>query len=150
LTGRGAAPLIALAADPGDFDQAQLLGFVLGGDPDENGEATKGDLSDKAMGAGMGLLMGQLQPVLKQVLPVDVISLSTKSGAQEQTVFTVGRWLFSDLFVSYRQVLGGEQDLQKNTVEGRMEWYFTHGMRLDVATGDRGQSSADILSVHRW
>jgi hypothetical protein len=147
VTGRSAQPVIALAAEPGDYDQAQILGFVLGGDPDESGAATQGDVSDQALSAGMGLVVA---PLLKQVLPVDTVSFKTKSGATEETVFTVGKWFFSDVFVSYQQRFGGEPDLQKNTVEGRLEWYFRHGLRLDVVVGDRGQDSADVLSVFRW
>lgn len=143
-------PELALSAGSGDYDQAQLLGFVLGGSPDDAGPATQRDVSQQALGAGVGLVFGQLRPLLKKVVPVDVVSLQTKSGAKEDTFFTVGKWFFSDLFVAYKQRFGSQTGEQQNTYEGELDWYFARGFRLDLIFGDRGEGSADVLWIHRW
>jgi hypothetical protein len=57
---------------------------------------------EQTLGAATDLLFGRLRPLLRQVVPVDVLSLQTKTGTNEETVFSVSKWLLSNLFVAYQ------------------------------------------------
>jgi autotransporter translocation and assembly factor TamB len=143
-------PDLKLSSSDGAYDQAQLIGFVLGGSPDDQGgPAGDADVSQQAIDAASGLLFGQVQPLLKKVVPVDVISLKRKTGATEETLLTVGKWLSSKLFISYRHRFS-ERTATDNANEGTLEWYFLRKWRLELVFGDRGEGSADVLWLNRW
>jgi hypothetical protein len=143
-------PELQMSSSSGNYDQSQLLGFVLGGNPDDTGPAGQQDVTEQTLGAATGLLFGQLQPLLRKVVPVDVLSLQTKTGAREETVFSVGKWVLSTLFVAYEGRFSGQTDERHNTNEGKLEWYFARRFRLDLIFGDRGEGSADVLWIRRW
>src|SRR5690606_35638033 len=74
VQGTASEPELELGSEPGVYDDATLLSFVLGADPDSPagaGDAAPG-VRDRAVGVASGLLMGQVQDLIQQVLPVDI------------------------------------------------------------------------------
>jgi len=152
LGGRQEQPDLKLSSSDGEFDQSQLLGFVLGGSPDdmEQRSGSDNDVTQQAIDAASGLLFGQVQPLLRRIVPVDVLSVKRKTGATEETLVTVGKWISADLFLGYRHRFAEDSAETQNTNEGTLEWYFSRRWRLEVVGGDRGEGSADVLWINRW
>ncbi len=146
-------PTLELASDSELYDKSQLLGFVLGGSPDDTRPSPDVDLARDAMGTATGLAFGQLQPLVNSLVPIDVISVKQESLptiAEPTTLLTLGKWFTSDVYVAYRHRFLGQTETTENTHEGLLQYFFWRRWRLDVLFGDAGNGSADVLWVNRW
>jgi autotransporter translocation and assembly factor TamB len=152
VTGTLKRPVLQLSSDSDQYDKAQLLGFVLGGSPDDVRPSPDVDLARDAMGTASGLVFGQLQPLINQIVPIDVVSVKqeTTPTSEPSTLLSLGKWFTSDIYVAYRHRFTGETEQTENTNEGLLEYFFWRRWRLDVVFGDRGDGSADVLWINRW
>jgi autotransporter translocation and assembly factor TamB len=140
VTGRASQPQVSFASDSGAYDQAQLLGMILGG---EGGGS--GSLTDKAEGAAANVVASQVASMIRQAgLPVDALRIGTDTETQERYV-TVGKWLTDRLFVaySYRETT----DTAKNSNEVTFQHFFTQAWMWEGTTGDKGATSLDLLWI---
>jgi autotransporter translocation and assembly factor TamB len=136
-------PEIEFDSDPPIYDQAQLLGFVLGGRPGAQGD---GSLTDKTAGVLAGLVSTQVEGVLKQTFPIDYLRIGTEET--ETAYVTVGKWLSDDLFIAYRRNFDAEID--ENANEAQLEYQLFRNWILEGRVGDRGIGSADLLWTRRF
>lgn len=136
-------PEIEFDSDPPIYDQAQLLGFVLGGRPGAQGD---GSLTDKTAGVLTGLVSSQVEGVLKQTFPIDYLRIGTEET--DTAYVTVGKWLSDDLFVAYRRNFDAEID--ENANEAQLEYQLFRNWILESRLGDRGIGSADLLWTRRF
>ncbi|HKA90700.1 MAG TPA: translocation/assembly module TamB domain-containing protein, partial [Haliangiales bacterium] len=153
VTGTLKRPSLDLSSDSDAYDKAQLLGFVLGGSPDDTRPSPDASLARDALGTASGLVFGQLQPLVNRVVPVDVISVKQESLpalAEPTTLVTLGKWFTSDVYVAYRHRFLTETETGHNTNEGLLQYFFWRRWRFDVLFGDAGNGSADLLWVKRW
>ena len=100
LDGTLSRPRLRLSSDPAVYDDAQLLGFVLGGDPDDPALADR-RLDDRATGVASGLVVSQVRNRLRQVLPVDVlrVELAEDPSGSQGARFEIGKWLTDNLLI---------------------------------------------------
>ncbi len=147
VRGRLSAPELTMASDPGSYSQAELLGFLLGGEP--GGDPSSGGARDKLTGAGASLIANKIGGYVKKALPfdIDVIRYETAS-INSGSAITVGTWLTHTLFFAYRQHLDGRPD--ENTGEGTVEYWLTRRLELEGTAGDRGYDAVDLLWRRRF
>jgi autotransporter translocation and assembly factor TamB len=135
-------PELRLSAEPGAYDQAQLIGWVLGGDPDE--PVTDQPLDARAVGLASNLVLGQVQNLVRRALPVDVLAVRVGEGSDTQTTrFEVGKWLTEDLFLGYVYRMNAPEE--RNLNEAQIEYRLGRRWLLEAFFGDRGVAGADIL-----
>ncbi|CAN5814887.1 hypothetical protein BH11MYX2_BH11MYX2_11000 [soil metagenome] len=147
VRGRLSKPQLLLSSDPGIYSQDQLLGFLLGGEP--NGDPSAGSASSVASSAGGSFIANAIGGYVRKALPIDidVIRYSSDSGSESAAV-TVGTWLTKSLFLAYRVHLAARPD--ENTNQVNAEYWLSHRVTVEVSTGDRGVSGIDLLWRKRY
>jgi translocation and assembly module TamB len=147
--GRVSNPTVTFASDSGQYDQAQLLGMVLGGDAGSGGGGETGaDPSDKAANAAAGLVANQVAGVIRKAgLPVDVLRVGSdpEAGGTGLNVVTVGKWLTDRLFVAFR-VRNTQGESAKNQGEGTFQHFFTRDWMWEGVVGPE-ENSIDLLWI---
>ena len=146
--GRMSKPELALSSSPPTYSQAELLGFLLGGEP--GGDPNQAPSArDKVTGAGASFLANQIGGQIKKALPVDIDVLKYESAsATSSAAVKVGTWITHTLFFGYREHINARPD--ENTGEGELEYWIRRRLMLQATIGDRGYDGADLLWRRRW
>jgi uncharacterized protein involved in outer membrane biogenesis len=146
VRGRLSKPELIMASDPSIYSQGQLLGFLLGGEP--NGQPATGNPRDRVTAAGTSLVANQLTGYVKRGLPFDIDVLRYEAATSSSSAaFTVGTWLSRSLFVAYRQRF--ETRPEENTGEAQVEYWITRRFMVDGVLGDQA-SGVDLLWRKRY
>ncbi len=148
-TGTADNPSISFSSDPGIYDQAQLLSFVLGGNPDTGAEpGTEPGLQQRAVGAAGAMIAEQVGDVLRQAFPIDVLRIGADDPAEGVFGFvTVGTWVRDDLFVAYRR--RADPGERENIHEAQLEYQLFQNWTLEGVAG-RERQSVDLLWIRRY
>jgi hypothetical protein len=147
VRGRLSKPELIMSSDPSIYSQSQLLGFLLGGEP--NGEPATGNARDRVTSAGTSLIANQIGGYFKDALPFNLDVLRYEAAtASSSAAFTVGTWLSRSLFVSYRRRFEARAD--ENTGEAEAEYWLTRRVMVEGTLGDRGYSGLDLLWRKRY
>jgi autotransporter translocation and assembly factor TamB len=153
VQGTATEPELELMSEPGIYDEATLLSFVLGADPESpaGGEDEPG-VRDRAVGVASGLVMGQVQGLIQQVLPVDIdvfrVELEDASARAERLI--VGKWITDELFLSYSHNFIASTTDNENSSEASLEYRFRKRWLIDAYIGDRGSGGLDLLWSKRF
>jgi translocation and assembly module TamB len=148
VTGTLQQPKLSLRAEPGAYEQQQILSWVLGGSPDDTA-GDKTTASDKAAGMASSVLLGQVQSQLRHALPIDVLSVHMGEGTEAQTTrVEVGKWLNDSLFLGYRARINAPEN--ENANEADIKWRLGGRWLLDAYYGDKSVGSADVLWSTRY
>ncbi|MFT3692773.1 MAG: translocation/assembly module TamB domain-containing protein [Kofleriaceae bacterium] len=147
VRGRLSKPELVLSSDPGLYSQAELLGFLLGGEP--NGDPNSGTARDKAAQLGSSLVANQIAGYVKKALPFDIDVIRYEAAtATTSAAITVGSWITHTLFFSFTQHVDPQPD--ENSSEGTLEYWFTRRLELELKAGDRNFDGADLLWRKRF
>jgi len=148
VRGRMSKPELQLSSHPARYSQAELLGFLLGGEPAGDPDNAP-SASERVAGAGASYLSDKVGGYVKRALPVDVdvLRYETATSASSAAI-TVGTWLTDKLFLAYRQHLEARPD--ENAGEGEVEYWIKRRLVLEGVVGDRGVSGLDLLWRRRW
>ncbi len=147
VRGRLSKPELIMGSDPGMYSQGQLLGFLLGGEPD--GAPQSGSARDKATAAGTSFVANKLGGYVKNALPVDIDVLKYEAASSTSSAaVTVGSWISRSLFVAYRQHL--ESRVDQNLSEAELEYWLTRRLSVQGTSGDRGFTGVDLLWRKRY
>jgi autotransporter translocation and assembly factor TamB len=148
VRGRMSKPELVLSSEPGTYSQAELLGFLLGGEPGGDPEMAP-SAEQRVAGAGASFLANKVGGYVKKALPVDVDVLRYEaSSSTESARVTVGTWITDTLFLAYRHHLDARPD--ENTGEGEIEYWIRRRLVVEGVVGDRGVNGADLLWRRRW
>lgn len=148
VRGRLSKPELVLTSEPARYSQDELLGFLLGGEP--NGDVNQSQsASAKVTGAGESYVANQVGGYVKKALPLDIDVLRYESAsATNSAAITVGTWVTHELFLAYRHHLEARPD--ENTGEGEAEYWLARRLSLQATAGDRGYDGLDLLWRKRW
>lgn len=146
--GRMSKPELQMSSTPATYSQAELLGFLLGGEP--GGDPSQAPSArEKVTGAGTSLIANQISGYVKKALPVDIDVLRYESAtASSSAAVLVGTWITQSLFLAYRQRIEARPD--ENTGEGEVEYWIRRRLVLEGTIGDRGYNGLDLLWRRRW
>jgi uncharacterized protein involved in outer membrane biogenesis len=146
--GRLSRPELRLTSDPGTYSQAQLLGFLLGGEPG-GGDPQSGAATDKVASAGASFVANKIGDYVRKALPIDIDVLRYEAAsASSSAAVTVGTWVTRSLFLAYRQRLSARAD--ENTGEGELEYWLARRILLEGTVGNRGYHGIDLLWRRRY
>ncbi len=147
VRGRLSKPELVMSSDPAIYSQSQLLGFLLGGEP--NGDPQQGSAREVATNAGASFIANKLGGYVKKALPVDIDVVRYEAAtASESAAVTVGTWITRSLFVAYRRRLEARPD--ENANEAEAEYWLSRRVLVEGTTGDRGVSGVDLLWRRRY
>src|SRR5207253_9630585 len=105
IHGRSSLPRLDLSSDPGVYNQSQLFGFFMGGEPGgDPGEASR----DAAAGAGASLLSSKLAGQVSRAqsyLPIRIVDTLRYDPANSTSSETIrgGRKLTRHIYVEGRE-----------------------------------------------
>jgi hypothetical protein len=148
VRGRASKPELHMTSTPGIYSQSELLGFLLGGEP--NADPNQASSAQQRVTSVAGsLLANQVGGYVKKALPVDVDVLRYQSAsATSSAAVEVGRWITHGVFLEWRQRLSARVD--ENAGEGEIEYWLARRMSLSGTVGDRGYDGVDLLWRRRW
>ncbi len=145
--GRLSKPELELSANPNQYTQSQLLGFLLGGEP--SGDPRSASAQDRATGAGASLIAGQLAGYVKKALPFDIDVIRYEAATiDNSSAITVGTWVSHTLFLAFRQHLESRPD--ENSGEATAEYWLTKRLEVEGTAGDRGYDGIDLIWRKRF
>lgn len=148
VRGRMSKPELVMSSQPPTYSQAELLGFLLGGEPGGDPNMAP-SARERVEGAGASFITSQVSGYVKKALPVDVDVLRYESAsATSSAAVLVGTWITNELFVAYRQHLEARPD--ENAGEGEIEYWIRRRLVLEGTIGDRGYHGIDLLWRRRW
>ncbi len=148
VRGRMSKPQLILSSQPGRYSQAELLGFLLGGEPGGDPEMAP-SASERVAGAGASFVGNKIGSYVKKALPVDVDVLRYEAATSTSSAaVTVGTWITDTLFLAYRRHLESRPD--ENAGEGELEYWIRRRLVLEAVVGDRSVNGADLLWRRRW
>ncbi|HTL38612.1 MAG TPA: translocation/assembly module TamB domain-containing protein, partial [Kofleriaceae bacterium] len=148
IHGRMSKPQLQLSSQPAQYSQAELLGFLLGGEPGGDPEMAP-SATQRVEGAGASFVANKVGGYVKKALPVDIDVLRYEAASSTSSAaVTVGTWLTDTLFLAYRQHLEARPD--ENTGEGEIEYWIQRRLVVEGVAGDRGVNGVDMLWRRRW
>jgi translocation and assembly module TamB len=147
IKGRLSKPDLDMRSEPATYSQAELLGFLLGGEP--NAAPNTASAAEKVAQSGTSVVANTIGGYVRKALPFDIDVIRYESAtATSSAAVTVGKWITHELFLAFRQRLETRPD--QNTVEGSIEWWFRRSLMLEAVIGDRGVDGLDLLWRRRW
>ncbi len=146
ITGRVKDPDLRLSSRPSSYSEGQLLGFLLGASPGEEGPPQVGEA---ATGLASSMVSKKIGGYIEGYLPVQLDVLRFRAAtASEAASFTVGKWLTRKLFLAYERRIEARPD--QNAGEAEIEYWLRPDLLLDAQIGDRGHHELDLLWLDRW
>jgi len=147
VRGRASKPELTMSSDPSTYSQGQLLGFLLGGEP--QGQPAEGNPRDQATAAGTSLVANVIGGYVKDALPIDLDVLRYEAATSASgAAITVGTWITRSLFVAYRRRIEARPD--ENAGEGEIEYWLGKRVVVEGVIGDRGYNGVDLLWRRRY
>jgi translocation and assembly module TamB len=155
--GTAKKPQLILSCDPPIYDQSEIIGAILSGDPAQQREDDR-SLNQKATGVISGLVVGKIKDQIAPNLPIDVIKVDTGGSSSSDstglgdTRIEVGKYITDTIYVSYVHQFGsttiGTQRLNSN--EADLEWRFKKRYELETAFGDAAVGRVNLYWTVRY
>jgi autotransporter translocation and assembly factor TamB len=142
VTGTPDKPDVRFESSPATYDQAALLGIVLGADPDES---ETGDIANQATGAAASYLVGAIRSGLGQSLWLD--TLGVELDEKYDPSVQLGKWITRELFIGYEHDFGANE--VENTSEAIVRYRFLPGWMVESRIGDKAQG-IDLFWTQRF
>ncbi len=147
VRGRLSKPELELSSNPPLYTKSQLLGFLLGGEP--NGNPNSASARDAATQAGESLVGSQIGGYVKKALPFDIDVIKYEAATIDSSAaITVGTWITHTLFLAFREHLDARPD--ENSSEGDLEYWINRQLDVETTAGDRGFDALNILWRRRF
>ncbi len=147
VRGRLSKPELIMSSDPSIYSQSQLLGFLLGGEP--NGEPATGNARDRVTSAGY---VDDRQPdrrLLQGGAAVQPRCLALRGGHGVVERGVHRRYVADPVAVCVVSApLRARAD--ENTGEAEAEYWLTRRVMVEGTLGDRGYSGLDLLWRKRY
>jgi translocation and assembly module TamB len=152
--GTAKKPTLVLASDPPIYDQSQIIGIIVSGDPG-NQRIDNRSTDQKVVGAISGVLVNKIKDQIAPGLPIDVIRVDTGTdssfGGLGTTRLEVGKYLTESVFVSYVRQFGTPNGLRKqNSNEANLEYRFLRRFAITSRFGDAGVGGLDFYWTLRY
>ena len=151
--GTAKKPKLVLSADPAIYDESQIIGIIISGDPGSRQISDK-SADSKVVGALSGLLVNKIKDQLAPGLPIDVIKVDTGGNDYAglgTTRLEVGKYLTDNVYLSYVHQFGTPTGTRKlNSNEANLEYRFKKRYQVASRYGDAGVGAIDFYWSVRY
>jgi autotransporter translocation and assembly factor TamB len=150
VSGKASAPEIKFQLDGRDIPEGDAVAYILFGksldqlSSGQKSQVSGGSETDVAKRVAANFVSDRISQTIGKELNLDVIEIKAQNNLSAAT-FTVGKYLTSDLFVSYQRGIGSfeDQDIAREKVT--LEYELTRFIYLQLIEGDSRESGADII-----
>ncbi len=146
--GSARKPTVKFSSDPPIYDEAQVLGIIISGDPADQ-QTSDRSLASQAVGVISNVVIGKIKDQLAPSLPIDVLKIDVagdSSNPAAQTRLEVGKYLTDNIYVSYIHTFGQQISLRPvNSNEAQVEYRFAKRFTLQTVFGDAEVGGVDLL-----
>lgn len=151
ITGKAFTPQVAFSLDGSEIPERDALAYVVfGRSMDEvTASGTGGGSGDMAKGVAANVLAGQLASTLGKSLALDVVEIDASSSLAGATI-TLGKYLTTDLFMSYQRGVGNPSEDEVTPVIVTLEYELTRNLALQLLQGDPKASGFDFVFKFAW
>ncbi|MBK7141996.1 MAG: translocation/assembly module TamB domain-containing protein [bacterium] len=151
ITGKAFTPLVAFSLDGSEIPERDALAYVVfGRSMDEvTASGTGGGSGDMAKGVAANVLAGQLASTLGKSLALDVVEIDASSSLAGATI-TLGKYLTTDLFMSYQRGVGNPSEDEVTPVIVTLEYELTRNLALQLLEGGPKASGFDVVLKFAW
>lgn len=151
ITGKAFTPQVAFALDGSEIPERDALAYVVfGRSMDEvTASGAGGGSGDMAKGVAANVLAGQLASTLGKSLALDVVEIDASSSLAGATI-TLGKYLTTDLFMSYQRGVGNPSEDEVTPVIVTLEYELTRNLALQLLQGDPKASGFDFVFKFAW
>jgi autotransporter translocation and assembly factor TamB len=153
ISGQALSPVLEFSLDGQMLSEGDALSYVVFGrslNQLTSGQRTamaseEKSRSDMAKGAIANLLAGRLSETLGKEFNLDVIEIDAQSDWKSAS-FVVGKYLTTDLFVSYQRGLGTARDQDELVPEiVTLEYELSRHIFLQLVAADARNSGFDVI-----
>jgi translocation and assembly module TamB len=138
LRGWSSAPELQLQSQP-PLSQDEILAYLIFGRPtDQLGGQDNEALTSLAGEMAGGIAMDRFSGLLLDRLPIDTLEFDVDGSGSP--VLGVGKYVSEDVFVRYRQPVGGESG-----EEVEVEWQLTPDVSVQSEISSQGTGGADVI-----
>jgi hypothetical protein len=139
LTGDLVEPRLRLESDP-EMTDGDIMATVLFGKPFNELNDGQGDmLRDRMTDVLVAMGAARIQQEVAGQYGIDLVSIRSGRGEEQENALVVGKYLTPKLLVSYEQGLK-----ERSTSYIVMEYLLSRNVRLETVYGNDGRSSAGI------
>ena len=153
IGGRAETPELQFSLDDATISEGDAVSYLLFGqnlDALTSGQrkaviGENGSKSELARGAITNLLAGKLTETLGKEFSLDVIEINAQSDWRSAS-FLVGKYLTTDLFVSYQRGVGTARDQDEIVPEiVTLEYELSRHLFFQLVAGDARSSGFDVI-----
>ncbi len=142
VTGNATNPNLEMTSDPTMSETDIVFVLMTGRAPTTAGVGESQGVASQAAAAAGGIFAGLLQQQLSQTIPVDVLRFEAGEGGLAGSQLRVGKYITSELFVSYAQKLGTGEDAG---YEARVEYHFLPSWMIEAQYGENQTGALNIF-----
>ena len=143
-------PELELSSEPPIYDQAQLIGIVVSGDPGST-RISDAATDQKIVGAISGVLVNQIKNQIAPGLPVDVIRVDNNDSTSGTSRLEVGKYITESVYLSYVHQFGAPTGIHPvNSNEAQLQYRFKRHYQLETKFGDAGVGAVNFYWSLRY
>lgn len=143
ITGTAEEPRLELRSDPAMTDTEILFVLMTGRPPDRTDVGRDEGVANQALAAVSGLFVGMLQAELAGRLPLHVVRLEPGAADRSGLRLELGRYITSDLFLSYRGRLQADDDVPSTVI--RLEYHFFRRLMTEVVYTSHNEGELNLF-----
>jgi autotransporter translocation and assembly factor TamB len=154
VQGTARNPKLLFSSDPPIYDETQIIGLVVSGDPGQSRTSDR-SLDQQVVGALSGIIIGKLKDQIAPGLPIDVLKVETGEQGYTGLASTrveLGKYITESIYVSYVHQFGelqiGARRLNAN--EANVQWRFRRHFEVNTRFGDAGVGALDFFWTFRY
>jgi autotransporter translocation and assembly factor TamB len=143
-------PELELASEPPIYNQSQIIGIIVSGDPGST-RISSAASDQTIVGAISGVLVNQIRSQIAPGLPIDVIRIDSDSALAGTSRLEVGKYLTQSIYLSYLHQFGTPSGLHPvNANEAQLQYRFRRHYQVETKFGDAGVGAVNFYWSRRF
>ena len=153
IAGEALTPQISFTLDDAAIEEADAIAYIMFGKSiDELGQVGSGESGtseDLAKGAATSMVASQLAQTLGSKFNLDMLQIKGDDN-WESASFVVGKYITTDLFMSYERGFGDATDTDIPPETITLEYELMRNLFLQMIRGDVTESGFDVIWKFQW
>ena len=142
--GTAREPTLDMTSRP-TMSESEIIFVLMTGRPPTTADPGQEEgVASQAAAAAGGIFSALIQQKISRTLPVDVFRFESGRGGLGGSRLRVGKYVTSDLFVSYAYKFGGDEE-EESGGEARVEYHFLPRWLIEAKYGDNQTGELNVF-----